>query len=543
VTAEGRTGDERTGAYDAIVVGAGHNGLVCAAYLAKGGLRTLVLERRDRVGGTVETSELAPGVRAPRVAHTVGRLRPQVVRDLGLAQHGLELVQPDVRVFAPQPDGRGITLWSDVGRTSAELRSWSAADAEAYPAFDRRIRALGRFLGQLATVTPPDLRDPSLADAVAGLRLGLGFKGLGRREGQELLRVLPMAVADFVAESFETEALRAVLAARGIAHTHMGPWSAGTSQVLLADAAGNDGGAAAQTVFARGGPGALADALASAAGASGAEIRTGVEVAAVTIRDGRASGVALASGDEITSRVVASGLDPKRTLLGLLDPVALGPSLGWRTSNLRMSGTVAKVNLALSALPRFTAASGDDGERRLRGRILVGATGIDDLERAFDAAKYGRVSDPPWLEVTIPSLVDPSLVETGGHVMSVVAQYVPYHRRDGSWEDARARDRLGKSVVTVLESVAPGIGKLVTAREVLTPLDLEQEYGLTEGHPLHGDPGLDQFFAWRPLLGHARYRMPVEGLYLCGSGAHPGGGVTGGPGANAAREILADLRR
>lgn len=546
MTVEGRAGDERTGAYDAIVVGGGHNGLVCGGYLAKAGLRTLILERREHVGGTVETSQLAPGVHVPRVAHTIGRLRPQVVRDLRLADHGLELVQPDVRVFAPQPDGRAITLWSDVGRTSAELRSWSAADADAYPSFDRRMRTLGRFLGQLATVTPPDLRDPSLADALAGLRIGLGFKGLGKREGQELLRVLPMAVADFVAESFETDALRAVIAARGIAHTHMGPWSAGTTQVLLADAAGNDGGAAGQTVFARGGPGALADALASAARAFGAEIRTGAEGAAVTTRDGRVRGVALTSGEEIAAGSVASGLDPKRTLLGLLDPVALGPSLGWRTGNLRLAGMVAKVNLALSELPRFTAASGGDGEggeHRLRGRILVGATGIDDLERAFDAAKYGRVSEPPWLEATIPSLVDPGLVETDGHVMSVVVQYAPYHLRDGTWDGGKAGDRLGRSVVLALESVAPGIGNLVTAREVLTPLDLERQYGLTEGHPLHGDPGLDQFFAWRPLLGHARYRMPIDGLYLCGSGAHPGGGVTGAPGANAAREILADRRR
>jgi phytoene dehydrogenase-like protein len=274
------------------------------------------------------------------------------------------------------------------------------------------------------------------------------------------------------------------------------------------------------------------------------EIRTGAEVAAVTSRDGRVTGVALAgSGEEIGAPVVVSGLDPKRLLAGLVDPVALGPSLGWRASNIRQPGMVAKVNLALRRLPTFKAA-GDEGERLLRGRIVV-APGIDAMERAFDAAKYGRPSDVPVLEATIPSLVDPSLVEgakAGTHVMSIVVQYAPYALRDGSWDDA-ARDRIGDAAIGTLETVAPGIGKLVTARQVLSPLDLERDYGLSGGHPLHAEPALDSFFLWRPLLGHARYRMPVEGLYLCGSGAHPGGGITGGPGQNAAREILVDRKR
>jgi phytoene dehydrogenase-like protein len=353
-----------------------------------------------------------------------------------------------------------------------------------------------------------------------------------------------MAVADFVAEAFSTDSVRAAIAWRGVQYCSLGPWSAGSTAVLLMDSAGNDGGAAGQTVFARGGPGAVARALEGAARTAGVEIRTGAEVAAIVSRDGRVTGVALAgSGEEIRSPVVVSGLDPKRTLVGLVDPVALGPSLGWRASNIRQPGVVAKVNLVLRRLPRFPAA-GSDAEVLLRGRIVV-APGIDAMERAFDAAKYGRVSETPILEATIPSLVDPGLVEgakAGTHVMSVVVQYAPYRLRDGGWDDA-AREALGDRVMGALEGVAPGIGKLVTARQVLTPADLEREYGLTGGHPLHAEPALDSFFLWRPLLGWARYRMPLEGLYLCGSGAHPGGGVTGGPGQNAAREILADRRR
>jgi phytoene dehydrogenase-like protein len=269
-------------------------------------------------------------------------------------------------------------------------------------------------------------------------------------------------------------------------------------------------------------------------------VRTNAEVVGITSRDGVATGVVLASGEEIKARGVVSGADPKRTL-GLTDPVALGPSMGWRGGNIRTPGVVAKVNLALKRLPTFPAAAGD--EAVLRGRIVVAPT-IDAMERAFDATKYGRWSEQPILEATIPSLTDPSLVEgakEGVHVMSVVAQYAPYALRDGDW--STNADAFGDAVVNVLESVAPGIRKLVSHRQVITPVDLERDYGLTGGHPFHAEAGLDQFFVWRPLLGHARYRLGLQRLYLCGSGAHPGGGVTGGPGQNAAREILADLRR
>jgi phytoene dehydrogenase-like protein len=528
--------------YDAVIVGGGHNALVTAAYLAKAGRRTLVLERRDRVGGAAETAELG-GVRIPRLAHTVGRLRPSVVRDLDLRAHGLELVAPDIRVFAPQADGRAVTLWADQARTVESLGTWSARDAGRYPDFDRLVRSLGRFLGEIAGQTPPDIKSPGLGDALTGLKLGRTFRGLGKSDAHTILRVLPMAVADFVAEAFETDAVQAAIAWRGVQYCSVGPWSAGTAAILLGDSAGNDGGAAGQTVFAVGGPGALSEALAAAARAAGAEIRCGAEVTAITSRDGAVTGVALASGEEIAAPAIVSGLDPKRTLTSLCDSVAIGPSMLWRAGNFRTPGVVSKVNLVLDGLPRFRAASGDD-ETLLRGRIVV-APGIDAIERAFDASKYGRISDSPVFEATIPSLVDPSLVDGGApgtHVMSVIAQYTPYRLRDGSWDDAERKEGVANAVIGALDELAPGFSGLVREREVLSPLDLERDYGLSGGHPLHGEPGLDQFFLWRPFLGHARYRLPIDGLYLAGSGAHPGGGVTGQPGRNAAREILADAR-
>ncbi len=535
--------------WDAVVIGAGHNGLVAAAYLARAGLSTLVLERRDRVGGIADTHELKAGVRVPAVAQTVGRLKPSVVRDLGLRGHGLRLIAPEVRVFAPAPDGSAITLFDDVARTADGLRARSGHDAANYAGFDRLVRSLGRFLAELGGAAPPDIRAPGLGDALTGLKLTRTFRGLGKHDGRSILRVLPMAIADFVAESFETDALRGILAARGIQNTAMGPWSAGTTAVFLADSAGNDGGAAGQTVYARGGPGALSQALAAALRAAGGEIRTAADVVQVTSQDGRATGVVLGSGEEIGAAIVVAGIDPKQVLTGLVDPVTIGPSLRWRAGNIRTPGTVAKVNLALAGLPVFPAAgSGPEAERLLRGRIVI-APGIDYVERAFDAAKYGQISAAPYLEATIPSLVDPSLVDDpkpgarrpARHVMSIHLQYAPYGLAQGTWP-AR-REELGDLAVATLETYAPGIAKLVIGRQVLTPLDLERDYGLTGGHPYHAEPSLDSFFLWRPLLGSARYRLPVEGLYLAGSGAHPGGGITGIPGQNAAREILSDWKK
>jgi phytoene dehydrogenase-like protein len=523
--------------YDVAVVGAGHNGLVCAAYLARAGLRVVVLERRERPGGAADTEDLGKGFRVPAAAHGVGGLRGSVIRDLGLERHGLRLLRPEVRVFAPQPDGRGLTLWSDPARTARDLAPWSPADAEAWPGFDRKVRALGSFLAYVHAMTPPDPSAISAADSLAGLRVLRGLRKLGGPPNRrEVLRILPMAIADVVKDAFETEALRGAVASRGVRYSAMGPWSSGSAMAFLWDSASRGSGAAGHATAVHGGPGALADALTAAVRSFGAEVRCDTEVASITTDRDRVTGVALASGEEVEARTVVSGADPKHTLLDLVDPMAIGPALGLEVENIRTPGTVAKVNLALDGLPVFEAA---DGEERLRGRIVL-ASGIDELERGFDASKYGRVSDRPFLEATIPSLLDPSLSPEGSHVMSVLVQWAPYRLREGTWEERR--DELGDLVLKRLDEVAPGLSGMVTERRVLTPVDLEREYGLTEGHPMHGELALDQFFAWRPLFGFARYRMPVRGLYLCGAGAHPGGGITGGPGANAAREILRDRK-
>jgi phytoene dehydrogenase-like protein len=491
--------------YDAIVAGGGHNGLVCAAVLARAGRRVVVLERRERTGGILDG-----------VVATVGRLRPALIAELELERHGLELVRPEVRMLALRDDGPPIPFFADPARTAESLASVSAADAEAYPRFDAHVRVIARFLGELAEVTPPRLDAGALGDWQAGLRLVRAFRRLSARSARELTRALPMASADFVGEWFATDAVRGAVAARGSLFTAMGPWSAGTAAVLLADSAGNDGGAAGQTAFARGGPQALAAALEAAARAAGAEVRTGAAVERLLVRGGNVRGVALASGEEIEAPVVACGVDPKTVLTRWLDPEEAGPRLRWRAGNIRTPGATAVVDLTLSAQPEF---AGVDDPALLGGRIVV-APGIDHVERAFDSWKYGQPSERPYLEAT---LADGRL--------HVLAQWVPH---------AADPDAVGDLVVAELERHAPGIGETVTDRSVLTPAGIERELGISGGHVYHAEPGLDQFFAWRPVLGLARHRLAVAGLYLCGSGAHPGGGVTGGPGRNAAREILAD---
>lgn len=525
-----------TNTHDVVVVGGGHNGLVTAFYLAKAGLHPLVLERRERVGGAAATEEIAPGFRAPILSHTFGPLRPDIARDMRLEAHGLSLITPDPYLVAPSPDGRAIAFSRDVSHTATSIAAFSPRDAERYADYHASSTRIASLLERLQDLPPPDIDQPSRSDLWSLVQTGRRFRALGRRDGFRLLRWLPMAAADFVAEWFETDLLQAAIAARGIHGTFLGPWSAGSAAILLLAAALDPlpGGSA---VTARGGPGALAGALARAAEAAGARIRTGAGVARVIVREGAATGVVLEGGEEISARAVVSNADPRQTLLTLVDPLDLEPEFAAHARNYRAYGTVAKVNLALDGLPLFPALGGDAA--RLAGRVHIGP-GIDYLERAFDSAKYGTFAEEPYLDVTIPSVADPTLAPTGRHVMSVHVQFAPYALRGTDW--SARREALGDSVMKTLAVYAPEIDRRVLHRQVLTPVDLERELGLTGGHIHHGELALDQLFTMRPLLGWARYRTPIRGLFLCGAGTHPGGGITGACGRNAAREILKDVR-
>ncbi|MBI2833842.1 MAG: NAD(P)/FAD-dependent oxidoreductase [Acidobacteria bacterium] len=522
-----------------LIIGAGHNGLVTAFYLAKAGLKPTVLERRDRVGGVAITDEIHPGFRCSTLAHWIAPIRPQIVRDMELERHGVRFTQPAVRVFAPGPDGRALALYDDPSRTARELEKQSALEARRYLEFHDTIARIGRVLNSVRSVTPPSIQSPSGGDLWSLAKLARRFRGLSRANQFRVLRWFPMAVADLVGEWFQDDLLRATIAARGIFGACAGPRSAFTGAHLLMHAAADGHGAGAATLTV-GGLGALTAAMASAAREAGAEIRPHAEVTRILVANGRATGVALASGEEISGRAIVSAADPQRTFLSLVPSGELDPGFASKVRNYRVSGVVAKVNLALAALPKFTAAPADGAALLLSGRIHVGPA-IDYLERAFDAAKYGAWSSEPYLDLTIPSVTDPSLAPPGAHVMSIHVQFAPFRLRHGTWSEHR--EALGDTVVRTLETYAPGISQLILQRQVITPADLESTYGLTGGHIFHGELAPDQFFAMRPILGWASYRTPIQNLYLCGSGTHPGDGVTGASGANASREILKDVRK
>ncbi len=523
-----------------IIVGAGHNGLVTAAYLAKAGKKVLVLERRDVIGGAAVTEEFAPGFKASPTTDLSGLLIPQVVRDLDLGRHGLEIHALDPAVFLPQPDGGHLTIWRDEEKTLREIERHSKADAEAYPKFAKLIQTLAGCLRPTLTRPAPRPNGYGPAHLLELLRLGWDVRRLGAADMHQLLRILPMSVADLMNEWFEGDALMAALAARGIEGVFLSPRAAGSSAVFLYHHLGQPAWPLVSWGLPRGGMGGVTNAMAQAAKTYGAEIRTGVPVARILTKNGRASGVALANGDEIAATLVVSNADPRTTFFGLLEPTELDTDFVLRARRIRYRGVVAKINLALGELPDFSCLPGQAGKEPAahhRGLIQIGPT-MDYLERAFDDAKYGRFSSQPFLRATIPSLTDPSLAPAGRHVMSVIMQYAPYHLRDGNWRDRK--DALGEAVVDTLTEYAPNLKRSVLHRQIVTPLDLEETYGLPEGSLHHGDLALDQLFFMRPVPGWARYQTPVPNLYLCGSGTHPGGGVTGAPGYNASRQILKD---
>jgi phytoene dehydrogenase-like protein len=533
------------------LIGGGHNALITAFYLAKGGFKPIVLERREMVGGGAITEEFHPGFHASTLSHSLGPLRADIARDFDFQKLDCEILRPDPRVFAPRPDGESILFYDSAAKTAAGIARLSPKDAAKYTQFAETLDHLFTVLGEIVSITPPAIDSPSPEDFWNLFKAGRGVRSLGKHGIFDLLRWGPMAVADFVSEFFETDLLRAAIAARGIFGTALGPWSAGSTAVLLLRAAA-DSHPVGSAAFPRGGLGSFTRALADAARKAGAEIRTNAEVQHILVKDGAVAGLVLADGEEIKIQAVVSGADPKRTFFHLLDPTQLDPTFALRIRNFRANGTVAKVHLALNGLPVFSALDAAEGFlNSLSGRIHIGPE-IDYLERAFDASKYGEFSASPYLDVTIPSLLDPSLAPEGKHVLSAYVQFTPFKlasasadgktiiKSESNW-DARRRD-LGETVVKTLAEYAPNLPSLVEHMQVITPHDLETIYGFTGGHIFHGELALDQLFTMRPVLDWARYKTPIRGLYLCGNGTHPGNGLTGSSGANAAREIIRDLR-
>jgi len=527
-----------------IIIGAGHNGLVTAFYCAKAGLKPLVLERRATLGGIAATEEFHPGFKVSSIAHTAGPLSAQVARDLQLEQYGLKWIEPEPRLIALSPDGRALPLFGNASQAAYEVAKFDDTDGRKYPETQATLGRIAAVLAELLTQEPPALDRGNAADVLALLRAGRGVRKLAAQDMYRLLRWAPMPLADLVAEWFHNDLLRAALAARGLQGTAFGPMSAGSSLVLLLRAATEHAGAASgatlpgPALYPLGGMGALADGIAAAARAAGAEIRSSAEVTNIMVKDGAVCGVALAGGEEIPACAVASNADPRRTLMKLVGPEHLGPQLVARLEKYRCAGTVAKINLALDGLPQFAALKNSTAPAAaLAGRIHIGPN-IEYLERAFDASKYGRFSEHPVLEITIPSIADSTLAPAGKHVMSVMAQYAPYRLRSGEW--SANEQGLGDSIIQTLAQYAPDLPSKLVAGQLLTPAKLEQEFSLTGGHWWHGEPALDQLYSMRPLMEWSRYRTPLRNLYMCGSGTHPGVALSGQSGANAARAILRD---
>lgn len=524
--------------YDIIIIGAGHNGLVTAAYLARAGKRVLVLERRATLGGAAATEEIFSGFKFDTGAGEAGLLRPEIIADLELRRHGLEFLTSPAAVFAPQPNGDSLTLWRDEQSTLAEIARHSAKDAERFPAFLRLVKRLTEVLQRVMLLTPPNVAELRFEELLPWLNSGRKLRQLGKHDMMEFLRVLPMPVTEFLDEWFESEALKAVLGAAGVTGSMQGPQASGTAFVMLYHYLGAANGGFKAGARVKGGMGTLAAALAGAAEQQGAQIRMGADVARIKIENSRATGVVLTSGEEIAARAVVSNADPRRTLLDLVGAPQLGPTFVRRVRNIRLRGTTAKMNLALRGLPRFNGMP--ENEDCLHGHVLI-CPSLEYLERAYDDAKYGWFSQKPYLDLVIPTLLDPALAPAGRHILAVTMQYAPYRLRESHWE--KERDKLGDHLVATLAEYAPSLPDLILHRQVLTPLDYEREYGLTEGGEFHGQMGLDQLLFMRPVAGHGQYRTPVGNLYLCGAGTHPGGGVTGAPGYNAAREILKDWKK
>jgi phytoene dehydrogenase-like protein len=520
--------------YDAIVIGGGHNGLVAAAYLARAGKQVLVLEKRPRVGGAAVTEEVFPGFKFTMFSYVVSLLRPEIIRDLDLPRHGLHVL-PLESTVTPMENGDYLAAWGDHDETRRELYRHSPRDAEAYDAYGHLMHHMAHAVRPILGMVPPDPTSLDPRELLALLRLGRHFRGLGAERLHALVKLMTMSSADFLDEWFETDVLKATKSASGIIGTMLGPRSPGTAYVLLHHYMGELDGVFRAWGFAKGGTGAISEAIAAAARGFGAEIRCDAGVARVLVKGGRATGVALENGDELSARVVVSGLDPRRTFLDLLDEGNLPAEFVADIRRFKFRGSSGKVNVALDALPSFTCMPGVG--RHHRGAISISPS-LAYVERAYDDAKYGEFSRRPYMDIVFPSMIDPGMAPPGKHVMSVFVQYAPY-RLNGGWSDAK-REAFGDAVIDTIEGFAPGLKSHILHRQVLTPADIERITGLSEGNIFQGELTLHQLFFLRPAAGWAKFRTPVRGYYQCGAGTHPGGGIMGASGRLAALAVLGD---
>ena len=526
--------------YDAMVVGAGHNGLTAAAYLARAGLSILVLERREIVGGCCVTEEIAPGCRASTTSYIASMLRPEVISDLHLGQHGLRMVPCDPAIQVPFPDGHVVPWWADRERAKAEFKKISARDAETFVRVDDQLKKLARYLQPFFMEPPPEIDTRSMRGWSDLFRVGTKFRGISSDEVSQLISFLTGSLGEFLDHNYETEKMKTLFLANNVYGKHGGPYQPGTAIGLLFHLL-SGGEHELQGFFGHvmGGMGAITQALAAAGRKLGVEIRTSAPVAQIDVREGRARGVVLEDGTEIRARIVLSNADPKRTFLKMVAASELPGDFLHSIRGIKMDGPCAKVNLVLDEEPRFTGTSADATPLERTFYTLVPSLAF--AERCYDIAKFGDIPEELWVDCVVSSNADPSLAPPGKHILTCFVQYVPYRLRESNWDDQR--ELLGNRVVRKIAEYAPNVPNVVVARQVLTPLDLERTYGLTEGNIFHGDLRLEQLFFMRPVSGWSQYRTPIDGLYLCGAGAHPGGGVTGAPGHNAAHQVLRDWKK
>src|SRR6476469_5884012 len=515
--------------YDAIIIGGGHNGLTTAAYLARAGKKVLVLERRHVLGGAAVTEAIFPGFKFSVCSYVVSLLRPEIIRDLDLPRHGLEILPLD-GTFTPMPSGDYLWRVNDHGKTHREIARHSKVDAEAYDEFGKAMQAMCRFVKPILSMVPPDPATLNPKELMKLLFIGRRFQGMTSEDKYNQVQLMTMSAIDFLDQWFETDVLKATMSASGIIGTFLGVRSPGTAYVLLHHYMGEIDGAFRSWGFARGGTGAISNSIADAAREAGVEIRTSAPIAKILHKNGRATGVVLENGDEILAEVVSSSVDPRLTFMKMIGEQYLPDDFCTDLKRYKYRGSSGKVNLALDGLPDFKSLPGPGAH--LRGAISISPS-VDYMERAYDEAKYGRFSRRPYIDMVIPTLTDPSVAPPGKHIMSCFVQYAPYKLAHGTWDDQR--EAFGDTVVNTIAEHAPNIKKIIAGRQVLTPLDLEREFGLTQGNIFQGELSLEQLFFLRTVPGWARYTTPIKGLFMCGSATHPGGGIMGAPGRNAAR--------